>query len=247
MVYTVIPYRLPQRPRWGLPRAVGMDSSGVRGQRASQSEESGGFYLSILTDRKFRLNRARRAHSQQAGSQFGGLSWTNTSPGNTDPDSESLGVFSRSEKAGKPGSETEDAVGNGFTFGHLCGLCGPRGRFQMAIAFPDGQFQEPVQSGSWGLPWLSGNSASFPEWLRVGGGEVFSGCWGLLEAWKAGMDWPPRVWGSGCRHLPGSSSGRHVPQSWRRLAPSQHTARRGKLPGLLEATWKPFWVDSRRR
>lgn len=48
-----------------------MDSSGVRGQRASQSEESGGFYLSILTDRKFRLNRARRAHSQQAGSQFG--------------------------------------------------------------------------------------------------------------------------------------------------------------------------------
>lgn len=65
-----------------------------------------------------------------------------------DPDLESLGVFPSSEKAGKPGSKMEDVVGNGFTFGHLCGLFGPRGRFQMVIAFPDGQFQELVQSGS---------------------------------------------------------------------------------------------------
>ena len=60
MVYTVIPYRLPQRPRWGLPRAVGMDSSGVRGQRASQSEESGGFFFFLVVNFVIHWNKRVR-------------------------------------------------------------------------------------------------------------------------------------------------------------------------------------------
>lgn len=42
--------------------------------------------------------------------QFFGLSWTYASPGNVDPDSKSLGVFSSSEKVEKPRSKLEEAV-----------------------------------------------------------------------------------------------------------------------------------------
>ena len=65
-----------------------------------------------------------------------------------DPDLESLGVCSSSEKVGKPRSKMEDVVGNGFALWSPPWLVWAWGRFQTAIAFPEGQFQELVQSGS---------------------------------------------------------------------------------------------------
>ena len=210
MVYTVIPYRLPQRPRWGLPRAVGIDSSGIRGQRPSQPEESGGFCLSISRTGNFVTTAPDELILSKQDPSLG-LSWTNTSPGNTDPDSESLGVFSSSEKAGKPGrrQRTRWGAGSPEVTSAACVGLGEGSRWPSPFQTVSSRNRSsPAPEDSPG----SGKLGVFSRMTSGAGRGGVLGLLGVLQAWKARMDWPAWVWGSACRHaLPGCSSGRHVP------------------------------------
>lgn len=109
--------------------------------------------------------------------RFLGLSWTYTSPGNVDPDSESLGVFFSSERAEKPMSKLDT------------------GYYQKT----DLPFDHP---GSWFLH-QEGFGWSLPSLVP----EDFSGSWetepllqndfrdllGLL-GFESGLKWPEWNW-----------------------------------------------------
>ena len=174
MVYTVIPYRLPQRPRWGLPRAVGIDSSGVRGQRPSQPEESGGFCLSISRTGNFVTTAPDELILSKQDPSLG-LSWTNTGLGNTEIRTQTRKASGCSPVPRRLGSP----VGDGGRGGERVPLRSPLRLVWASGKVPDGHRPSRRSVPGTGparplrTPLAPGNSASFPEWLRVRGGEVF--------------------------------------------------------------------------